>query len=70
MKGLNLNACGVQEMNVTEMMNENGGSLIGWFVLAIAGGLIYDLVCHPDDVAESYARGAEAGNERADHDFR
>ncbi len=59
MKDLNLEQLGVQELNVEEVMETDGGC--GFWCGVILGGLIYDILSDPGAVIDGYKKGYEAG---------
>ena len=59
MKQFELKALGVEELTPGELRKENGGSIIGWFIGAILGGLLYDIIANPGETADAWNKGKE-----------
>jgi hypothetical protein len=66
MKRLDLNVYDVQEMNVVEMQNVDGG--ICWIIPFLAGaivsGIVYELVNNADKCWEAFNDGRETAREK------
>ncbi|GHV09514.1 hypothetical protein FACS1894162_0230 [Bacteroidia bacterium] len=56
MKTLDLNVCGVSEMNAVEMQQTNGGGFWAWVFACFA----WDTISNPRETAGAIQRGADA----------
>lgn len=59
MKQFEVKALGLEELTPTELRRENGGSIIGWIIGAIVGGILYDIVANPQETADAWNKGKE-----------
>lgn len=59
MKHFNVQKIGLEIMQPDELREHNGGSLIGWIVSAVIGGLLYDIVSNPKESAQSFKEGMD-----------
>ena len=65
MKNLDLSTYGVEEMNQQEMLNEYGGSLIGWLAASVAFAFCWDTL---NDL-EGTGNAIRVGKEKAFNQF-
>ena len=60
MKNLDLNNCGVQEMNAGEMRENNGGSFLAAVAVSFLVYVAWDIAMNPSDAAAHIRKGAQS----------
>lgn len=58
MKSFEIKALGLKELSLPERTTLNGGSVIGWIVGVMIGGIVYDLISNPSHNSEKVKEGA------------
>ena len=59
MKNFILNECGVSEISRREMVETNGGGIIGGIIKVLICAIITDIILNPSDAAAQFGAGMD-----------